>query len=127
MREKTRTKIKRKDRWLLLVLLLMLVFPLNMAAQQDGSHGLFGRGGNRDGIGTSGSVMNQGFGVTQGGLMNQGFGATDGNVTNQTFGGTQGGVTNQTFGTPLGSGLLILLAAGTGYATLKTKKRKSNY
>ena len=97
-----------------------------MTAQPDGSHGLFGRGGNRDDVGVSSSVVNQGFGATQGGLMNQGFGATDGNVTNQTFGGTQGGVTNQTFGTPLGSGLFVLLAAGAGYATLKTKKRKSN-
>ncbi len=126
MREKTRTKIKRKDRWLLLALLLMLVFPLNMVAQQDGSHGLFGRGSNRDGSGAAGSVMNQGFGATQSGLMNQGFGATDGNVTNQGFGGIDGGITNQTFGTPLGSGLFVLLVAGAGYATLKTKKRKLN-
>jgi len=126
MRKNTRAKLKRKDRWLLLALLLMLLLPLNMAAQQDGSHGLFGRGGNRDGIGDSGSVMNQGFGTTQGGLMNQGFGATDGNVTNQGFGGTNGGITNQTFGAPLGSGLFILLATGAGYALLKTKKRKSN-
>lgn len=103
---------KKKNRLLLLAMMLALFLP--MTAQPDGSHGLFGRGGNRDDIGVSGSVVNQGFG------------ATDGNVTNQTFGGTQGGVTNQTFGTPLGSGLFVLLAAGAGYATLKTKKRKSN-
>ena len=115
---------KKKDRLLLLAMMLALFLP--MTAQPDGSHGLFGRGGNRDDVGVSSSVVNQGFGATQGGLMNQGFGATDGNVTNQTFGGTQGGVTNQTFGTPLGSGLFVLLAAGAGYATLKTKKRKSN-
>ena len=94
---------------------MMLALFLPMTAQPDGSHGLFGRGGNRDDIGVSGGVMNQGFGATQGGLMNQGFGATDGDVTNQTF------------GTPLGSGLFVLLAAGAGYATLKTKKRKSNH
>ena len=117
---------KKKDRLLLLAMMLALFLPLTMTAQHDGSHGLFGRGGNRDGTGISSGVMNQGFGATQGGLLNQGFGATDGNVTNQTFGGTQGGVTNQTFGTPLGSGLFVLLAAGAGYATLKTKKRKSN-
>ena len=87
---------------------------------------MFGRGGNRDGTGISGGVMNQGFGATQSGLLNQGFGATDGNVTNQGFGATHGGITNQTFDTPLGSGLFVLLAAGAGYATLMTKKRKSN-
>jgi hypothetical protein len=84
-----------------------------VTAQQDGSRGLFGRGG-RDGIGVSG------------GVMNQTFGATGGDVTNQTFGGTHGGVTNQTFGeTPLSSGMLILLVAGAGYATARTK-RKNN-
>ena len=111
---------KKRDRLLLLAMMLALFLP--MIAQPDGSHGLFGRGGNRD----SGGVSNQGFGATQGGLINQGFGATDGNVTNQGFGATHGGITNQTFGTPLGSGLFVLLAAGAGYATLKTKKRKSN-
>ncbi len=35
-----------------------------------------------------------------------------------------GGLTNQTFGqeAPLGSGLLIMLAAGAGYAILKKKE-----
>ena len=115
---------KKKDRLLLIAMMLALFLP--MTAHQYEPNGMFGRGGNRDGTGISGGVMNQGFGATQSGLLNQGFGATDGNVTNQTFGGTQGGVTNQTFGTPLGSGLFVLLAAGAGYATLKTKKRKSN-
>lgn len=120
MRKRTRAKLERKDRWLLLTMMLALFLP--MSAQPNEPQGLFGRGGNRD----SDGVSNQGFGTTQGGLMNQGFGATDGNVTNQGFGGTQGGVTNQTFGTPLGSGLFVLLVAGAGYATLKTKKSKSN-
>ena len=42
-------------------------------------------------------------------------------LTNQAFGGTDGGITNQTFGAPLDSGLLVLLAVGAGYATLKRK------
>ena len=103
---------KKKNRLLLLAMMLAQFLP--MPAQPDGSHGLFGRGGNRDDIGVSS------------GVMNQGFGATNGNVTNQGFGATHGGVTNETFGTPLGSGLFVLLAAGAGYASLKTKKRKSN-
>ena len=115
---------KTKERLLLLAMMLALLLPMN--AQPDEPHGLFGRGGNRDDISVSGGVMNQGFGATQGGFINQGFGATDGNVTNQGFGATHGGITNQTFGTPLGSGLFVLLAAGVGYATLKTKRRKSN-
>ena len=60
-------------------------------------------------------------------LTNQGFGITQGNLTNQGFGGANGGITNQTFGAPIGNGLFVLLAAGAGYATLKTKKRKSNH
>ena len=127
MRKKTRVKLKRKDRWLLLAMLLALLPSQTMTAQQDGSHGLFGRGGNRDGTNISGGVMNQGFGATSGNFINQGFGFTQGELTNQGFGGTDGSITNQTFGTPLGSGLFVLLAAGTGYATLKTKKRKSNH
>ena len=111
MRNRAYSKHKTKARWLLLALLL----PLTAAAQQDGSGGLFGRGNLRDGT------------ETQGGILNQGFGGTQGNVTNQTFGGTQGGITNQTFGeTPLGSGLLVMLAASAGYATIKSKKKKNN-
>lgn len=97
---------------LVMILPMMATAQQMVTAQQDGSRGLFGRGG-RDGIGVSG------------GVMNQTFGATGGDVTNQTFGGTHGGVTNQTFGeTPLGSGMLILLAAGAGYATARAKRKK---
>jgi hypothetical protein len=109
-----------RDRLLLLAMILALFLPLN--AKPVAPKGLFGRGGNRD----SGGIANQGFGATQGGLMNQGFGATEGNVTNQGFGATSGGITNQTFNAPIGSGLFVLLAAGASYATVKTKKRKSN-
>ena len=99
MRNRAYSKHKTKARWLLLALLL----PLTAAAQQDGSGGLFGRGNLRDGT------------EAQCGILNQGFG------------GTQGGVTNQTFGeTPLGSGLLVMLAASAGYATIKSKKKKNN-
>lgn len=42
--------------------------------------------------------------------------------TNQAFGASdEGQFTNETFGVPLGSGLLILLLAGVGYAVLRTK------
>ena len=52
-----------------------------------------------------------------------------GNITNQTFGqdpGTivSGGITNQQFGAPLGSGLLIMVAAGAGYAIARRKRAR---
>ena len=90
---------------ILLAMAGRLVLSPPMVAQNDGSQGLFGRGGNNDYANRSE--------VGAFGVLNQGFGATNGGITNQTFGET-----------PMGSGLLILLAAGAGYATLK--KRKSN-
>ena len=35
---------------------------------------------------------------------------------------TGSGITNQQFGAPLGSGLLVLVAAGAGYVALKKKE-----
>ena len=55
------------------------------------------------------------------------------NITNQTFGEDPAGITgglngdgfvNQTFGTPLGSGLLIMVAAGAGYAIARRKRAR---
>ena len=114
MRRKTKVKLKRKNRWLLLATSLAMLLPLDMAAQQDGSHGLFARGGSHDDVGVSRGFMNQGFRDIQS------------QMTNQTFGGTQESVTNQTFGAPLGSGFFVLFAASAGYATLKKKNNKSN-
>lgn len=118
--EHSKTKVKR----LALAMIAGLLLPLSIAAQQDDSRGLFGRGiGSNYEIGASG-LLNQGFGATSGTFTNQGFGFSQGDLDNQGFGGTQGGITNQTFDVPLSSGLLFMLAAGAGYATLK--KRKSN-
>ena len=54
-------------------------------------------------------------------------GGTTNNLTNQGFGNPVDGsdLTNQTFGAPIGGGLLVMLMAGAGYATLK-KNRKNN-
>jgi hypothetical protein len=55
-------------------------------------------------------------GSTVGGDINaQGFGATNGNITGQTFGDDA----------PLGSGLFVLLAAGAGYSTMKSRKKQN--
>ena len=72
-------------------------------------------------------INNQIFGASNsGGIDNQIFGASNaGSIDNQTFGASnEGNITNQTFGNklPLGSGVLIMVAAGAGYAALKRKK-----
>ena len=119
------SKMKMKTFVILLAMSGGLVLSPPMVAQNDGSRGLFEGGNNdyanRSEVGASG-LLNQGFGATAGNLTNQGFGFAQDGLDNQGFGATNGGITNQTFGAPLGSGLLILLAAGAGYATLKKRK-----
>ena len=117
---------------LMLSLLAALSVPLDALAQRGGlfgydseekGYGLLGNG-NRGGM--TGTLGNQGFGATNGTLYNQGFGSTLGGLDNQGFGGMEGGITNQGFGeTPLGNGLLILLAASAGYATLNAKRKRN--
>lgn len=97
------------------------------ASPYQRERGLFGRGGTRDsGVEVGSGVLNQGFGGTSGVLGNQGFGGTGGALGNQGFGETGGGLTNQTFQeVPLGCGLLVLAAAGAGYATIKKRNKKT--
>lgn len=105
-------KSKRNKKVLLLSLTLSigLLMPLNMNAQNGGVFGY----GNKTESTDNYSMMNRG---STGGydLHNQQFGSN-----------TNGGydLHNQTFGqeAPLGSGLLILAAAGVGYALKKRKK-----
>ena len=52
-----------------------------------------------------------------------------GYIINQTFGQdpatpATGGITNQQFGVPVGSGLLIMVAAGAGYAMARRKRAR---
>ena len=63
---------------------------------------------------------------TSNGLMNRGNGLFEGYINGQGFGETNIGITGQTFGTPLNGGLFVLLMAGVGYGTLKTKRQKRN-
>lgn len=49
---------------------------------------------------------------------------TEGSLTNQTFGSNGYNLTNQTFGAPLGSGLLIMVMAGMGYAIVKKQEKE---
>ena len=62
------------------------------------------------------------------GLMGRSGGTAGGYFTGQGFGATGAELTGQTFGenAPLGSGLFVMLAAGAGYATLKSRKKQQN-
>jgi hypothetical protein len=103
-------KLKKKTMLLSLALAAGLLLPMVASAQTGG--GVFYRGGQTESTSNNG-VMSRG--------------ATGGyNLNNQNFGSNGYELHNQTFGqetTPLGGGLLILVAAGAGYAL---KKRKNN-
>ena len=90
---------------LIVAMTVMSLLPLGTFAQE----GLFQRGGTG------------GIGGTNG-LMDRNESTVGGNFTGQSFGATNGNITGQTFGAPLGSGLIVLLAAGASYATFKSKK-----
>lgn len=117
-------KTRKKSNHLVLALVVAAGLLLPVGASAQG--GVFGRGdtggGNRSEVEATG-MLNQGFGSSQGGLYNQVYGGASGGLYNQVYGGTSGGLTNQGFGAPLGSGVLFMLAAGAGYATIKTRKR----
>ena len=92
---------------ILVVVGMLLSASLSAQEQQSGRHGgLFG----------------ENTPSTSNGLMNRSESTVGGNFTGQGFGATNGNITGQTFGAPLGSGLFVLLAAGAGYATIKSKK-----
>lgn len=128
-------KRKKKTRIIALLLAMAggLASPPAAVAQFYDFRGLFGWGNldpeeieeaetaglmNRDLEEANGTIFNNGFGENNGGLFNNGFGETTGGLTNQNFEEA-----------PLGSGLLILLAASAGYTTLKNKRKnkKTNH
>ena len=99
---------------------VVLLFPIGMIAQ----NGMFQRG-DTDGTVSTNGLMNRSESTVGGYFSSQGFGATNSNLTGQGFGVTNGNITGQTFGTPLGNGLFVLLAAGAGYATIKSRKKQN--
>lgn len=98
-----------------------LSLPLGALGQ---SQGLFGETGDSEGC--HGLLGRGNRGNTEGTFTHQTFGNNyDGTFTHQTFGiNHEGNFTHQTFGnnTPTGSGMLILLSAGLGYAATKRKR-----
>ena len=107
--------IKTKKKLRIMAMMVVLFLPIAATAQG----GLFQRGDEPTGYRGDGAAS----------LTNQAFGNPfDGSVvTNQTFGNPTDGVnvTNQTFGAQLGSGLIFLLMASTGYAVSKSNKRNN--
>ena len=89
---------------LVLSVVMTLGFVMPMAAQTDGffryNEDIYG-----DRATASGSITNQTFGQDPGTLVT-------------------GGITNQQFGVPVGSGLLIMVAAGAGYAVVRRKRAR---
>jgi len=105
-------KMRKKTIVFSILVALGMLLPASLSAQeQQGSRhgGLFGE--------NTPSVSN--------GLMNRSENTVGGNFTGQGFGATNGNITGQTFGAPLGGGLIVLLAAGVGYATLKSRKKQN--
>lgn len=103
-------KLKMQTVALALVLAMGLLWPSGVSAQPGGMLGY----GNYEGPTEDRSL----FGRGGGGLF-------DG-LSLQNFGEDQEGLSLQNFGedAPLGSGWLVLVTAGVGYAAMKTRKNK---
>ena len=118
---KKQTKKRGKAVALSLAMAAALSLPLGALGQ-----GLFGEAG--DSGGNQGLLGRGDRGSTEATFAHQTFGNDyEGTFTHQTFGiNHEGNFTHQTFGnnTPTGSGLLILLSAGIGYAAMKRKNKK---
>ena len=120
---KKQTKKRGKAVALSLAMAAAMSLPLGVLGQ-----GLFEETG--DSRGSQGLLGRGNRGTTEGTFTHQTFGNDyDGTFTHQTFGNNQdGNFTHQTFGNgvPVGSGMLILLSAGLGYAASKRKMNKKN-
>lgn len=105
--------------------------PISANAQDFGLRGLFGKGddsgfvNSEDAASTDGYL--QDFDGYELGLFDRGLDLDFEDLSIQGFGDSSGDITFQSFGSsgedaPLGEGLLILMMAGAGYATIKKKK-----
>ena len=103
-------KTKKKVVVLSMVLAAGMLLPLSVSAQTGG--GVFYRGDEAESAGNS--MMNR-SNSSNNGLSLQGFGENQEGISLQNFGEQQ---------SPLGSGWLVLVTAGFGYAAMKTRKNK---
>ena len=100
----------KKSLLLMLALSTVLLLPMGASAQTGG--GIFYRGDKAENVDNV-SMMNRGN-FDNNGLSLQGFGENQDGLSLQNFGENA----------PLGSGWLVLLASGMGYAAMKTRKNK---
>ena len=107
---------KKKKKTLVFSLLVAagMLLPSSLPAQEQNGRpgGLFGEAVPIESHGLMGRSESTAGGYFSG----QGFGATNGNITGQTFGDNA----------PLGGELFVLLVAGAGYATIKSRKKHQN-
>ena len=85
----------------LIVLIMMTILPCRLNAQFGRSDVFFG--GYNDDI----------------------YGETRASYTINVYGDVNTGISNQQFGAPLGSGLIVMVAAGAGYAIIKRRKNNA--
>ena len=105
-------KARKKAIVFSLLVAMGALLPANLPAQTQERHGgLFGSSSDNSSTG----MLDRSVDVVGSNLNGQGFGATNCDITGQTFGDD----------VPLGSGLFVLLAAGVGYATIKSRKKQN--
>ena len=105
-------KKRMKPKMMLLAAAVASLSPIGAIAQE----GLFHRGVSAEAY----------YGhVSKNGMFDKSGGNTEGNLTGQGFGATGANLTGQTFNAPLGSGLFVMLAAGAGYVTIKSRKKQN--
>ena len=105
-------KTRKKAVVFSLLVAMGALLSANLPAQsQERPGGLFGSRSNNP----SNGMLNRDVDVVRSNLNGQGFGATNCDITGQTFGDN----------VPLGGGLFVLLAAGAGYATIKSRKKQN--
>ena len=106
-------KTRKKTIVFSILVAMGMLLPVGLFAQEQK-----GRPGGL--LGSEGDVENYSFFGRGGSLFSWA-------IDEEDFGATEGDINVEDFGTPLGSGILVLLTAGAGYSTLKSKKQKENY
>ena len=102
---------KKKTLVFSLLIAAGMLLPMNLSAQEHN--------------GSPGGLFGVAVPTESNGLMGRNESSAGGYFTGQGFGATSGNITGQTFGAPLSSGLLVMLAAGAGYATIKSRKKQN--
>ena len=104
-------KRKKKNLAFSLLVAMGMLLPFHLPAQEQN--------------GRPGGLFGEAVPTESDGMMRRNEGSA-GYFTGQGFGATSGNITGQTFGAPLSSGLLVMLVAGAGYATIKSREKHQN-